>query len=292
MENIKLHPECIKCFLDKHLCKYPDAPEEKRTDYMQGVLNILALAPKNESAPEIIAKIEKLQCDMFGRSDDYDTIKSHFNNLMMKYEDEIYGKISNSENPLYFAAAYSMLGNYIDFGAMDSVDEEKLSEMLSNTEKASMDKEEFKKLTGDLEKGKKLAFLTDNCGEIVTDKIFIKTIKTIYPHLEITAIVRGCPVLNDATMEDARQVGLCKEVKVIGNGSDVAGTALSKISDEARNIIDNADVIIAKGQGNFETLGGCGKNIYYLFLCKCHMFAKRFGVPRFTGMLINDSRMK
>lgn len=291
MENIKLRPECIKCFIDKHLYKYGDAGEGKRVDYMQSVLKILAEAPKNESAPEIIAKIEKLQCDMFGRNDDYDIIKRHFNALMMKYENEISDKISASDNPLHLAAAYSMLGNYIDFGAMDSVDEEKLSGMLSDTDKADFDEEEFENLVRDLENAKRLVFLTDNCGEIVADKIFIKTIKEIYPKLEITAMVRGFPVLNDATPDDAVFVGLDKVVQVFGNGSDVAGTALSKISAGAKSIIDGADVIIAKGQGNFETLCGCGRNIYYLFLCKCPMFAKRFGVPQFTWMLINEKRM-
>lgn len=292
MEKVKLHPECIRCFLDKHLGKFDDAPEEKRIVYMQSVMKILAEAPMNESAPEIIARIEALQCEMFGRDNNYDDIKQHFNGLMMKRETDIERMISVSESPLEAAAKYSMLGNYIDFGAMDSVDEEKLSEMLCDTSKAVLDAEEFSSLCNDLEKGKRLVFLTDNCGEIVTDKIFIKTIKIVYPHLDITAIVRGMPVLNDATLDDAVQVGLNKEVKVIGNGSNVAGTALSKISDEALEMINSADVIISKGQGNFETLGGCGKNIYYMFLCKCPMFAKRFGVPRFTGMLINDIRMK
>lgn len=292
MKKIKLHPECISCFLDKHLGKYSDAPEEKRIVYMQSVLKILSEAPMYESAPEVIAKIEKLQCDMFGRNADYDNIKHHFNSLMLKREADIERMISTSDAPLESAAKYSMLGNYIDFGAMDSVDEEKLSRMLADTSMASFDEKEFANLCRDLEKGKRLVFLTDNCGEIVTDKIFIKTIKSVYPHLDITAIVRGMPVLNDATLDDAVQVGLDKEVAVIGNGSNVAGTALSKISPEALDVINNADVIISKGQGNFETLGGCGKNIYYLFLCKCHMFAKRFGVPRLTGMLINDIRMK
>ncbi len=291
METIKLHPECIKCFIDKHLNKYPDAPEEKRIRYMQAVLDILSKAQVYESAPEIICKIEAIQREMFGKDENYDKIKQHFNSLMQEYEDYIQNKISETDKPLKLAAAYSMLGNYIDFGAMDSVDEKKLSEMLSDTSGLCLDKSEFENLTSELSKAERMVFLTDNCGEIVTDKIFIKEIKKAFPSLEITAIVRGRAVLNDATLEDALQVGLDKEVKVIGNGSSVAGTALSKISAEALDIIDGADVIISKGQGNFETLCGCKKNIYYLFLCKCHMFAKRFGVPRFTGMLLNEKRI-
>ena len=85
MKRIKLHPECISCFLDKHLGKYSDAPEEKRIVYMQSVLKILSEAPIYESAPEVIAKIEKLQCDMFGRNGNYDNIKHHFNSLMLTF---------------------------------------------------------------------------------------------------------------------------------------------------------------------------------------------------------------
>ncbi|MBR5309130.1 MAG: DUF89 family protein [Clostridia bacterium] len=291
MDGIKLHPECIKCFLDKHLGKFGDAPEEKRIEYMQGIMGILSRAEITESAPEIIARIERLQRDMFGTDDSYDRIKSHFNSLMLGKEDFITERIFASDNRLLLAAKYSMLGNYIDFGALDAVSEDKLSALLSDTSKINIDTAEYENLLRDLEGAKRMVFLTDNCGEIVTDKIFICEIKNAFPSLDITAIVRGCPVLNDATIKDATEVGLDKVVTVIDNGSAVAGTALADISEDARRIIDDADVIIAKGQGNFETLSGCGKNIYYLFLCKCIMFAKRFGVERYTGMLINDTRL-
>jgi uncharacterized protein with ATP-grasp and redox domains len=72
----------------------------------------------------------------------------------------------------------------------------------------------------------------------------------------------------------------------------VAGTCLNRISIEAKNLIDTAEIIISKGQGNFETLHHCGKNIYYLFLCKCKMFAERFDVKQFSGIIINDLRIK
>ena len=83
-----------------------------------------------------------------------------------------------------------------------------------------------------------------------------------------------------------------KVVKISGNGSDIAGTCLDKVSKETREKIESADVVIAKGQGNFETMRHCGHNVYYLFMCKCKMFADRFNVPRFSGMFLNDKRMK
>ena len=291
MNESKLHPECIKCLVDKHLYKHSDATEKDRIAYMQAVLTVLASAEPFKSAPEIVAKIEAVGREFFGSDGDFGEIKHHFNTLMQKHEREILERISCSENPLETALKYSVLGNYIDFGALDSVDEETLSEILSDTSRIKLETGEYKNLINDLEKSKHLVFLTDNCGEIVLDKLFLQRIKEYCPSLEITVIVRGSQVLNDATIEDARSIGLTEQFSVIGNGSDVAGTALSEISDDARTAIDCADIIIAKGQGNFETLCGCGKNVYYLFLCKCEMFAKRFGVEKFTGMLLNDKRM-
>ena len=118
--------------------------------------------------------------------------------------------------------------------------------------------------------------------------MLIKTLKSLYPELQITSMVRGVPVLNDATIDDAKQIGLTDTVEVMGNGSTIAGTCLEDVSEEALNVIKNADVIISKGQGNFETLYGCGLNVYYLFMCKCTLFANRFHKNLFEGMLIND----
>ena len=140
----------------------------------------------------------------------------------------------------------------------------------------------------DLSKANRLVFITDNCGEIVLDKVLIKTIQDQYPHVKITVMVRGGATLNDATMKDAEEVGMTGLVKVIHNGNDIAGTCLSKLSDDALMCLNEADVILSKGQANFETLRGCGRNIYYIFLCKCDMFAGRFGVEKYTGMFLND----
>lgn len=124
------------------------------------------------------------------------------------------------------------------------------------------------------------------------DKLLMKTINQIYPEVSITAVVRGGNVLNDATMEDAKQIGLTSCVTTIHNGNNIAGTWEPALSEEARYTLNNAEIIISKGQANYETLRYCGKNIYYLFLCKCEMLAKDCGVPRFTGMFVNDRRLK
>ena len=100
--------------------------------------------------------------------------------------------------------------------------------------------------------------------------------------------MRGEAVVNDADMEDARQTGLMELGRVLGNGNDIGGTWMEELSEEALCALKKADVILSKGQGNFETLQGCGLNVYYLFMCKCEMFTERFGVKLFDGVLVRD----
>jgi len=175
---------------------------------------------------------------------------------------------------------------------MKQVDELHLSNLLDNAKEQPIPTAEYENLKNDLACAKHLVYLTDNCGEIVLDKLLIHILQKLYPYLEITAVVKGGNVLNDATMEDARQVGLTKLIRVTDNGNDIAGTWLHSTKLQTQRIIEAADVILSKGQANYETLRFCGLNIYYLFLCKCEMFAREFGVERFTGMLLNELRRK
>lgn len=293
MQPIRFHSECIPCLIDKALNQIPqNASEEVKLNFSKNVLKIISNAPITVTAPEIVANITDLTNAAFGKTDNYSEVKQYFNALMLSKEKYIKSKIKDSDNPLYLALCYAMLGNYIDFGAMNNVDENYLNSILNTAAKLEFDSREFINLKTDLEFAKSLVYITDNCGEIVMDKLFIEQIKNNFPLLDITVIVRGAPVLNDATIEDAIAIGMTETNIVIPNGTNIAGTCLDKISFETKNLIENADVIIAKGQGNFETLSYSNKNIYYLFLCKCNHFANRFGVKRCTGMMLNDLRMK
>ena len=292
MERIRLNPGCISCLLKSRLEDFPeDTPYEKQIEYMQRVLKAISETPKSVGAPVIVRTINQIQKEMFGYNKDFTHVKSHFNNLMLEMVPFVRDKLSQSEDSLKLAIQYAMTGNYIDFGAMNNVDEEELQKLLDSSSNNHVDEQEYAALRADLEKAKKVVYLTDNCGEIVMDKLLIEEILKFNPKVEVTVIVRGFPVLNDVTMEDAIQVGLTEMVNVIGNGSEIAGTYLEEISEEAKKVIDSADVILAKGQGNFETLRMCGENIYYIFMCKCDMFAKRFQVPKYYGMLIRDKNV-
>lgn len=293
MEHIRLEEECIHCVIDKFARDYPkDTPYEQRIEFVKGVLGIIKDTPVTSSAPEIVERINLLSEKMFGKQKDYSHIKRHFNNLILSMEEDIYSRICKSENPLMEAIRYSMTGNYIDFGAMDSVCEDKLRSMIDASHDIQIDKAEFKNFEKELSDSKTAVLLADNCGEIVFDKLLIRTINKLYPNLKTDVIVRGVPVLNDITAEDARAVGIDMLSGIYSNGTGVAGTIIGRMPRDTREIFENADVIISKGQGNFETLRYCGRNVYYVFMCKCSMFAERFGVEQFSPMFINDTRFK
>lgn len=280
---------CTQCLLKKHLTNYPDtATEEERLTYIRRLFSILTDIAPGESSPVIVNRILTLQKEMFDQFVDYTDIKKHFNQLMLEQEDWIYADISSATDPIRRALQYVMKGNYIDFGVLSDVNSEKLMELLSQAKDQTIDEQIFEELMQDLTSAKNMVLLTDNCGEIVLDKLLIRTIMSQFPDLQIHVIVRGGHALNDATMEDACQVGLPDLVKIIGNGTCLQGTYLPDISKEARDLLEQADVILSKGQGNFESLQYCGLNIYYLFLCKCDLFTKRFHTHLYNGILTND----
>lgn len=285
----RLRAECIQCLLNQQLDKVPeDTPNETRVNYMQAVLKRIGEATIETSAPVLVREISGIQKEIFGCEYDYSQIKKHFNQVMLEKEGSIAQKIENAKDSLKCAIQYSMTGNYIDFGAMKNVDEVYLDELLNRSEENIVNPVEYQSLQKDLAEAEQIAFLTDNCGEIVLDKLLIKEIQKKFPSVKLQVIVRGGEVLNDATITDARQIGMEEIVPVIANGNNIAGTCLEELSEEAYELLHNADVILAKGQANYETLRKCGLNIYYIFMCKCDLFAKTFQVPKYTGMLINE----
>ena len=286
---MKVSAECMHCLVKRqadNIKKYPD--EEKKAEYLGKVLGIIANGAAEEPAPVLLSHIGRLHEAYFGKPFSFEELKKGYNAMMLEKEVEIRQKISEASDPLALALRFSQIGNFIDFGAMDSVDDAKLMEFLEQAETLPLSEDTYAKFTENLKTATKLVSMTDNCGEIVLDKLLLETIAGIVPHVEKTIIVRGEPVLNDATIEDALQVGIDSCGKVIPNGTNIAGTYIPWLSAEAKLAMDEADMLISKGQGNFESLHGCGRNIYYLFLCKCQWFMERFGLPQYSGVFINE----
>ena len=290
---MKLNPFCMCCALNKQEQKirhYPDM--EKKTEYMKKVMALMSNTEEKDCAPSLSVDIQKLYSSFWNcPMEDFTEIKKEFNQLMLNMEVSIEDRIRKSNDPLEKALLYARIGNYIDFAALSNVDQSTVITLLDEKSSEALDEKEYKNFLHDLSSAKKLVYLTDNCGEVVLDKMAVKILKEQYPNLDITVIVRGYPVVNDATMEDAEEIGLTDLVNVIGNGSNVGGTWIPGISSESRELLYNADLIIAKGQGNFETLNDCGLNIYYLFLCKCDLFQRRFHAENLQGMFLNERRL-
>jgi uncharacterized protein with ATP-grasp and redox domains len=292
IEEVTLSGQCMACMIRRQFESVRAFPSElEKSKHMQTVLNIVAQASLDEPAPVVNERLLKAYEERFGVAIDYGAQKRQYNGLMLEREPEIRRLIRENGDALGASLRFARAGNYIDFGTLDDVHPEKLLELLREALESDLDEEEYARMRDELASAKRLVYLTDNCGEVVLDKLFLEEIRAAYPQLEICVIVRGRQALNDATMEDAREVGLTDQFTVMGSGSGVAGTYLPDLSVEARAAIDGADLIISKGQGNFETLHGCGKNIYYIFLCKCPWFEHLFGMRQFEGVFRNERRL-
>ncbi len=291
---MKLNPFCMCCAVnkqEKNIRGFSDM--DRKTEYMKKVMALLAGASDEDCAPSLSAELKKLYSDFWKQPEkDYTEIKKDFNQLMLKMEPSIEEKIQNSPDPLAASLLFARTGNYIDFAALSHVDPSTVLSLLEDENRDPLNPEEYSHLLEDLKRGQKLLYITDNCGEIVLDKLAVKVLKQQYPNLQITVLVRGFPTVNDATMEDAVETGMVSAAEVVGNGSNVCGTWLPGISEEAKALLYNADLIISKGQGNFETLHGCGLNIYYLFLCKCEWFQQQFQARPLEGMFVNERRIQ
>uniref|UniRef100_UPI004055BC3E damage-control phosphatase ARMT1 family protein n=1 Tax=Acetatifactor sp. TaxID=1872090 RepID=UPI004055BC3E len=283
---------CISCFVsrqEKMIRNFTD--EHKKSEYMHRVLEIMYKYGQTESAPCIAERINVLYRSFWGNLDDFTPIKQKYNQLLLGKEAEMEKKIRASADGIKECIKYVCAANYIDFSAVKDVNVNTFEKLLTKAEAESVPEAEYAAFCKDLEAAEKLVYLTDNCGEIVLDKLFIKFIKERYPKLQITVIVRGEKVINDATMEDAKEVGLTELVPCIGNGNAAPGTVLKRLSEEAKKTLEAADVIISKGQGNFESLYGEKLNPYFMFLCKCELFVRRFGLEQYSSVFMKEERM-
>lgn len=289
---MKLNSKCMACQIRKQEAKIRHFnDEDRKKQYMEAIRQRFEHPKDDDCVPSISTELKKFYCSFWGvPMEDFTRINKEYDQLMLDLEAELRSTIRYSEDPLKAALIYARTGNYIDFAALPEVSKETALSLIKSENKDDLDEQEYRQFCQDMKKAENVVYITDNCGEIVLDKIAIQILKKIFPNIRITALVRGLPAGNDATMEDAEFCGLTDVVPVLGNGNDVGGTWLHGISTHARELLYNADVIIAKGQGNYKTLHGCGLNIYYLFLCKCDWFQQLFHAKLLQGMFINEKR--
>lgn len=291
---MKFHADCVACLMQGSLKKAASIQDEAlKLEYMRRVCRIMDEAdPAYDSSPLVDARIVRLRRELLGIEEDYAQVKRQFNALVLNVYDRLKARVNASPDPLRAAIQLAMAGNYIDFGVLKEIDPDEVLRLLDEAAERRVDEYEYARLRGDLAAEGELIYLHDNCGEVVLDKLLIETVRALYPEKPVVSVVRGKPILNDATIEDARETGLAEVVEVVENGlEDIAGTQLDLLPEALRARIEGAGLVIAKGQGNFETLIGCGLNVYYLFLSKCKSYTQWFGFDYLSGILKNDRRL-
>lgn len=273
---MNIYLDCIPCFLRQSL----DAARNSTDDVTvherlaRETLRMVADLDLGRPPPWVSQLIHRRLRELTGQTDPYRAAKDRFNRLALAMLPELRARVLRDPEPLIAAARAAIAANVIDLGAKSDLTVEHTREALMDACATDIhgDLEGFQRrvrAAGDI------LYLADNAGEIVLDRLLIEQLG---PE-RVTLVVRGKPVLNDATVEDAHAAGLHALVQVIDNGSDAPGTILDDCSAEFQKRFWTADMIIAKGQGNFETLSEVDANLTFLFKVKCPIIARHTGLP-------------
>jgi uncharacterized protein with ATP-grasp and redox domains len=234
---------------------------------------MLAELDLSEAPPLVAQSIHRRLREISGVDDPYRPAKDRFNRLAMEMYPKLAARVKSARHPFLMAVRLSIAGNVLDLSVNGEITEEQVREAVDQAllDPFSGDVAEFHRAAAE---AANILYLADNAGEIVFDRLLIEQLGPA----RVTLVVRGSPVINDATPVDAQTVGLHKIVEVVDNGSDAPGTVLHDCSEEFRRRFREADLIIAKGQGNFETLSDEPGRLYFLFKVKCSAVASHLGL--------------
>jgi uncharacterized protein with ATP-grasp and redox domains len=273
---MKTSLECMSCFVRQAL----DAARMVSTDpaiherMIREVLRWAGEMDLNMPPPAMGQRIHRKLREITGVEDPYRAAKDRLNRLALRLLPELRAKVKTASDPLVMAARLAIAGNVIDMGVSGNVTESAVYQSIRQAlaKPFAGDPNGFRQAVAE---ARSILYLADNAGEIVFDRLLIEQL----PAGRVTLAIRGSPVINDATMADARAAGLCEMAETIDNGSDAPGTILEDCSQDFVRRFREADLILAKGQGNFETLSEEPGNIVFLFQVKCAVIGKEVGLP-------------
>jgi len=267
--------DCIPCFVRQALdaARLATDNEQIHEQVVREVLRQAAVLDMSQSPPLIGQQIHRLIRELVGNNDPYRELKQHSNEIAMKMCSELRHQVIKSKDPLETAVRLAIAGNIIDLGVKTSIAESEIEQVIKDCLTADFDSANLEEFRAEVQKAGKILYLADNAGEIAFDRLLIEQL----PTENVTLVVKGEPVINDATMEDAEVVGLAGMVEVIDNGSDGPGTILETCSQDFVDRFNEADLVIAKGQGNYETLSDIDKNIFFVLKAKCFVIARDLG---------------
>ena len=266
--------ECVSCIIRQTIeILYRNVKsDQRRREILAAVIkklskvNIHTMTP-----PEATRFAHKVIHQMTGIKDLYKELKRQNNLEALELYPYLKKLVRQAPDPLLMAIRLAIAGNIIDYGALAEFDIKKTIQEVLKKKFAVSDYPQFKK---ELKKAKLLLYVGDNAGEIVFDRVLIEE---LVKKVQVVFAVKSQPVLNDVLMADAKMVGLDKVCPVIESGSDHAGTTVSRGRPEFKKLFRQADLVIAKGQGSFETMDREKKNIYFLLKMKCPCLAKSSG---------------
>lgn len=272
---IKLTYDCIPCAIGSLITLFKKGlvTTQKQEPTMRALLDYLSKIDYNQSPPKLGREMHRIIRQVLQNPDPYYDIKQQFNRLMLDYYPDLKKLVNEADNPFQMALRLAIAGNIIDYGPNHLFD---INQTLERAKSIVLAIDDSESLRQSISQAKMLLYLGDNAGEIVMDRIFLETIQ----HPNVYFAVRGAPIINDALMEDAELVGIDKLARVITNGDDAPGTILETTSAEFRDIFDRADLVISKGQGNYEGLNSVDRNIFFILMTKCDHVANHLGVKK------------
>ncbi len=276
--------ECIPCFARQALDAVVEAVVDpaRREPLLRRLLREIAESDWSGTPPAIAQRLHRSIRRELGNPDPSRNVKLRMNQMAASLVPLMRQRIESHPHPFEAAVRVAIGGNLLDIGAKTQIAAEDLP--------AHLETIWTQPLCGNVEalfraadRARSILYLADNAGEIFFDRLLLERL----PTRNIAVAVRGSPVLNDATLEDAEQAGIPEIAPVFGNGSDAPGTILADCSDEFRRRFEQADLVISKGQGNYETLSDSTKPIFFLFTVKCPLVASLVGKP--VGSLVAKS---
>ena len=251
--------------------------------------------PNYEDNPASMGDIWRAISPVIGTDDPYRATKRRYNDVTIALASEANEQVRHAANPAQLALRFAAVGNLIDFGPNLPFDEDTLRRMLAEAPGMSFAIDDTADLIERARSARTLLYLADNCGEVALDKLLLAELSRENPHLEVVYAVRELPIMNDVTRDDAEQAGMADVARVITNGDRgrTPGTYLPRCSQEFRDAFERADVVIAKGQGNLETLYRQEREgLFFMLMTKCSLIAGLCGCPRMSIVCMEATRAR
>ncbi|MCU0473750.1 MAG: ARMT1-like domain-containing protein [Bacteroidales bacterium] len=276
---------CFFCFAKafEKLLQKENIPNESKNSFTLEMIRLYIDRWDEFNTPDFSRELHALLRSYTHNPDPYKKVKRENNDQAISLVPELKKLIKQSGDPFETALRLAIAGNIIDYAASDNFDLKSTIDRVLTSEFA-IDHSMHLKVA--IENAGTVLYLGDNAGEIIFDKLFIETIN----HPDLIFVVRGAPVINDATMDDAEYTGINKVAKVISNGYDAPSTIVNKSSTEFQYYFNKADLIISKGQGNLEGLLHLNdKRIFFLLMVKCNVMAEFLKVEKDSFVVYNAS---